>query len=160
MAKSLLQENYILREKRKKQFIHSMRILLFFLFLVLWEVSARLRWIDSFIFSSLPDSVYLPGAYPASPSVFPYRNHPGRNTYQFPAGDSPQLTFFCFFMAFSPALCHFGTLPRSFKQPSQVCSGSSSDRLAGSQYANDYCRRYVCGNLRFHYQSVYRLSGN
>lgn len=52
MAKSLLQENYILREKRKKQFIHSMRILLFFLFLVLWEVSARLRWIDSFIFSS------------------------------------------------------------------------------------------------------------
>lgn len=58
MADSPLQKNYLLREKQKKQFISLMRILLFFLFLGLWELSARLGWIDSFIFSS-PSQIIL-----------------------------------------------------------------------------------------------------
>lgn len=46
------QKNFILRKKREKQFIACMRVLLFIAFLSLWEVSACLHWIDSFIFSS------------------------------------------------------------------------------------------------------------
>lgn len=49
---SFEQTQYLLRHKHEKQFITVMRILLFAAFLLLWEVSARLGWIDSFIFSS------------------------------------------------------------------------------------------------------------
>ena len=46
------QKQYLLRVRRKKYMIHVSRILLFLGFLFLWEVSARRRWSDSFIFSS------------------------------------------------------------------------------------------------------------
>ena len=46
------QKQYLLRVRRKKYMIHVSRILLFLGFLFLWEVSARRRWIDSFIVSS------------------------------------------------------------------------------------------------------------
>ena len=46
------QKQYLLRVRRKKYMIHVSRILLFLGFLLLWEVSARRGWIDSFIFSS------------------------------------------------------------------------------------------------------------
>ena len=46
------QKQYLLRVRRIKYMIHVSRILLFLGFLFLWEVSARRRWIDSFIFSS------------------------------------------------------------------------------------------------------------
>lgn len=46
------QKKYLSRRKQEKYFINLSRILLFVGFLVLWEVSARLGWIDSFIFSS------------------------------------------------------------------------------------------------------------
>lgn len=49
---SSAQKNYLLHQKREKQFIAVMRVLLFISFLLLWEISARLGWIDSFIFSS------------------------------------------------------------------------------------------------------------
>ena len=46
------QKQYLLHKKREKQFIAIARVLLFLLFLVLWETAARLGWIDSFIFGS------------------------------------------------------------------------------------------------------------
>lgn len=49
---SSAQKQYLLRKKHEKQFITLIRILIFLCFLALWEVSARLGWIDSFIFSS------------------------------------------------------------------------------------------------------------
>lgn len=49
---SFHQKKYILHQKRERQFITITRILVFFLFLVIWEVSARTGLIDSFIFSS------------------------------------------------------------------------------------------------------------
>lgn len=52
MSDSLFQKKYILHAKRQRQFIFAIQILLFFLFLGLWELSARAGWIDSFIFSS------------------------------------------------------------------------------------------------------------
>ena len=52
------QKQYLLRVKREKNLIRVSRILLFLGFLILWEVSARFGWIDSFIFSS-PSEIWL-----------------------------------------------------------------------------------------------------
>lgn len=46
------QKQYLLQYKKEKRLIFTARILLFVLFMGLWEMSARCRWIDSFIFSS------------------------------------------------------------------------------------------------------------
>lgn len=46
------QKKYLLQKKKEKYFINISRILLFLVFLILWEISSRLGWIDSFIFSS------------------------------------------------------------------------------------------------------------
>lgn len=43
---------YLNKQKRQKHLIRLARILIFLAFLFLWEISARNRWIDSFIFSS------------------------------------------------------------------------------------------------------------
>ena len=52
------QKQYLLRVKREKNLIRVSRALLFLGFLILWEISARLGWIDSFIFSS-PSEIWL-----------------------------------------------------------------------------------------------------
>lgn len=49
---SAQQKKFLRSKKREKDFIRLARILLFVGFLFLWELSARLGWIDSFIFSS------------------------------------------------------------------------------------------------------------
>lgn len=46
------QKQYLLQYKKEKRLIFTARILLFVLFMGLWEMSARCGWIDSFIFSS------------------------------------------------------------------------------------------------------------
>ena len=49
---SSAQTKYLSRLKREKYFVNISRLVLFAGFLALWEVSARIGWIDSFIFSS------------------------------------------------------------------------------------------------------------
>lgn len=49
---SSVQRQYLTRVRREKYLIHISRIILFLVFLFLWEFSARMEWIDSFIFSS------------------------------------------------------------------------------------------------------------
>lgn len=46
------QKKYLLQKKREKYLVNISRILLFLVFLILWEISSRFGWIDSFIFSS------------------------------------------------------------------------------------------------------------
>lgn len=46
------QKNYLQKIRREKYIIFLSRIFLFLGFLLLWEISARHGWIDSFIFSS------------------------------------------------------------------------------------------------------------
>lgn len=46
------QKMYLAKRKKEKYLINLSRILIFLGFLLLWEVSARKGWIDSFIFSS------------------------------------------------------------------------------------------------------------
>src|SRR5699024_6046088 len=52
MNESAAQKRYLRRRLRNRRLIRVMRILILVLFLALWELSARLGWIDSFIFSS------------------------------------------------------------------------------------------------------------
>ena len=46
------QKQYLLRKQKEKRTVLAARILLFVLFIGLWELSSRQGWIDSFIFSS------------------------------------------------------------------------------------------------------------
>ena len=46
------QEEFVRKHKRHHHEITSWRTILFVLFLILWEVSADLKWIDSFFFAS------------------------------------------------------------------------------------------------------------
>ena len=46
------QEKYLLDQKKHKQNIRFLRILVFVIFIGLWEAAARLGWINDFIFSS------------------------------------------------------------------------------------------------------------
>lgn len=49
---SMRQLQYLAQHKKEKRLVFTARILLFVLFIGLWELSARQGWIDSFIFSS------------------------------------------------------------------------------------------------------------
>lgn len=49
---SLAQQSFLEQRKRKLRAITFARILIFLLFLILWETSARTHLIDAFIFSS------------------------------------------------------------------------------------------------------------
>lgn len=53
------QKKYLACVRREKYLIHVSRIFLFLGFLLLWEVSARQGWIDSFIFSSPSEIPFL-----------------------------------------------------------------------------------------------------
>ena len=55
---SSAQTKYLSRLKREMYFVNISRLVLFAGFLALWEVSARIGWIDSFIFSS-PSAIGL-----------------------------------------------------------------------------------------------------
>lgn len=48
---------YLIQKKKEKKFIFIMRILIFILFLLIWEVLSRFKIIDSFLFSS-PTKIY------------------------------------------------------------------------------------------------------
>lgn len=46
------QEAFLYQQQQYKRKIHFLRIFIFVLFLVLWELAADLSWINDFIFSS------------------------------------------------------------------------------------------------------------
>ena len=52
MPDSSAQRSFLQKHKKRHQFIRLMRIAVFLIFLVVWEISARLGLIDSFIFGS------------------------------------------------------------------------------------------------------------
>lgn len=53
------QEEYIKNHRKNHHVIASWRIIILFLFLLLWEISTRLGWIDSFFFSSPSRVLFL-----------------------------------------------------------------------------------------------------
>ena len=58
MPDSSAQRSFLQKHKKRQQFIRLMRIAVFLVFLIIWEISARLGLIDSFIFGS-PSQVCL-----------------------------------------------------------------------------------------------------
>lgn len=152
------QKQYLLRVRRKKYMIHVSRILLFLGFLFLWEVSARRRWIDSFIFSS-PSEIWQTFFYndPGSVPVYTYRDHPDRNTGQF--------CVYCFSrdwhssssVVLSEAFADPGALPRRPKQSAKIRPCPTPDCMAGCKYTHNHCRRNVCGDLWLDHQSLHWL---
>lgn len=55
---SAAQKKYLKMERKKRRTVIFMRLFLFLAFLLIWELAAELKWIDSFIFSS-PSRVFL-----------------------------------------------------------------------------------------------------
>ena len=55
MKKTSAQEEFLKKLQRQRRRVTALRLLIFVSFLLLWEASARLGWIDSFIFSSPSD---------------------------------------------------------------------------------------------------------
>lgn len=66
---STRQKQYLSQKKKEKHLIFAARILIFVLFMGLWEVSAARGWIDSFIFSS-PSLIAKPSSPCAGISRF------------------------------------------------------------------------------------------
>lgn len=52
MHESAAQKRFLRRRLQNRRLVRTMRILILVVFLALWELSARMGWIDSFIFSS------------------------------------------------------------------------------------------------------------
>ena len=52
MVETDFQKQYVRRQKHRKILTHIIRIFILVLFVGLWEISAQMGWIDSFIFSS------------------------------------------------------------------------------------------------------------
>ena len=67
---STRQKQYLSQMKKEKRKVFAARILLFLLFMGLWEVSAARGWIDSFIFSSPSKIVQCFAGMAADRSIF------------------------------------------------------------------------------------------
>ena len=126
---SSAQQSFLRKYKKRQQFICLMRLAVFLVFLLLWEVSARLGFIDSFIFGS-PSQVCL--AFRTLLLTNHLLSHIG-NTCQFLSGCSFQSLFFRSPLDLSTACCDYGALPCGAEQPSEVCTCPFTDRVAGSQ---------------------------
>ena len=92
---------FIRQAARQKRIILGLRLLIFVLFIALWEISTKLEWIDSFIFSS-PSRI-----------LFCFLEMAESHTIFYHVGVTLGETFFSFFLvieSFSPCCCG-GTKP-------------------------------------------------
>lgn len=64
------QEQFVKQHKKRHRQVASLRFLLFLFFLILWEASADLGWIDSFFFSSPSRVIIQLGKLSADRSLF------------------------------------------------------------------------------------------
>ena len=141
------QKKYLACVRREKYLIHVSRIFLFLGFLLLWEVSARQGWIDSFIFSS-PSEIW--------------------RTFFKMVQDQSLFTQLCLYrfsrdrhggssMVLSKAFTDPGALPRRPEQSAKIRPCPAPDRVARCKYPDDHRCRNVCGNLWLSHQSLHRL---
>lgn len=152
------QKQYLFRVRREKYLIHVSRIFLFLGFLLLWEVSARRGWIDSFIFSSPSEIWQTFLRMVQDQSLF---THIGITLME-------TLVSFAFTVflgigtggssvVLSEAFADPGALPRRPEQPAKICPRPASDRLARCQCPDDHRCRNVCGDLWLSHQSLHWL---
>lgn len=154
-----VQEQYLRKHKNHHRQVAFLRIFLLGVFLLLWEVSADYRWIDSFFFSS-PHRVVLCLIQLWTERSLPM--HIGITLLE------TILSFLLVFMIsllfatllwFSDKLVgDFRALPGTTQQSSEISPGSPVHRLAGHRHQYHYHRRDLCGSLRLHYQLLHCLS--
>lgn len=81
---STRQKQYLSQKKKEKYLIFAARILIFVLFMGLWEVSGRTRMDRLFYFQqSIPDCKNLPHHVQGSVAFFPYCSYADRDSCQF-----------------------------------------------------------------------------
>lgn len=131
---SSAQQSFLRKYKKRQQFICLMRLAVFLVFLLLWEVSARLGFIDSFIFGS-PSQVCL--AFRTLLLTINLLSHIGITVFETLASFFLVVVFSLLFfrspLDLSTACCDYGALPCGAEQPSEVCTCPFTDRVAGSQ---------------------------
>ena len=129
-----IRNNIFYSIKKEKRLIFTARILLFVLFMGLWEMSTRCGWIDSFIFSRpFPHRKNLSFHVQGSVSVFPYWGYSDRNSCQFLfvviLGVGTAILLWCSpktSRILEPYLVVLNSLP-------EICPCTSSDCMAGCQ---------------------------
>ena len=126
------QRNYLRKLRRDSQIVRIIRILIFLAFLALWEGSARLGLIDSFIFSS-PSQVVMAMYHMILDGTLAV--HTGVTLWETIASFALVTVFgIAIAVLFPEALIHFGTVSGSPEQPAKISPGTAFDRVAGQQY--------------------------
>ena len=157
---SSAQTKYLSRLKREKYFVNISRLVLFAGFLALWEVSARIGWIDSFIFSS-PSAIGLN-------FLDMCRNQSLFTHIGITLTETLVSFFFVVILGIGTAVLLWlfpklakisGALSCSTEQSAEIRPCAPSDRMAWRKCKNHHRCRYVCRRFRVCNQSLYRLSG-
>lgn len=148
-----VQEQYLRKHKSHHRQVSFLRFFLLGIFLLLWEVSADLDWIDSFFFSSPHRVILCPWRIMdrAVPSDA-YRYHTVRNDPEFPAGIFRQSSVIHSAVVFQAAVGDLRALSGTAQQPSEIRSGSSVYCLAGHRDQHHHHCWNLCGSIRIHHQ--------
>lgn len=158
---SRLQEAYLSRLEKQRRKIMAARILLALAFFLLWETAADRGWIDSFFFSSPSRLGRLFLSMWRDGSLFLHVGITLTETLVSFAlvvviGLAVSLLLWLSDSVFSGA----GALPRDPEQPSEICPGPASHRLARCQQPHHHRRRNVRGHFRNDPESLHRLYGD
>ena len=154
-----VQEQYLRKHKSHHRQVSFLRFFLLGIFLLLWEVSADLDWIDSFFFSS-PHRVIL-----CLGELWTERSLPMH------IGITLLETILSFLLVFFVSLLlstllwfsrqlseDLRALSGTAQQPSEIRSGSSVYCLAGHRDQHHHHCWNLCGSIRIHHQLLHRLS--
>ena len=149
------QQQYIRHQKREKKLVLFLRIFILLFFLVLWEISARTGLIDpqqsgndlAQLLQYVQRRLYF------SPSLCYNYGNTGQFSVRCCSGCRDGSSA----VDLSQTCEDHRALSRSTEQPSEICPGASSDRMAWCQRTDDYCLRYVGCYLWFDFESVYRF---
>ena len=156
---SSAQTKYLSRLKREKYFVNISRLVLFAGFLALWEVSARIGWIDSLFQQSSAIGLNFLDMCRNQFSFYSYRDHSYGDPGKLLFCSDPWNRDCSASVAVSKACKNSGALSCSTEQSAEIRPCAPSDRMAWRKCKNHHRCRYVCGDFRVCDQSLYRLSG-
>ena len=168
---SPLQSAFLKKHRQHHRLVLFLRLLGCILFLGLWEISTRLSWIDSFIFSS-PSMIFKTFVEMAkNHSLFIHIGATLKETllsflFVVVLGLGISILLWgCPRLAkvLEPYLVVLNSLPKIALGPVIIIvvgAGTPSHCMAGCPSADHHCCRYVCGNFWIDSEPVYRLRGD
>ena len=152
------QINYLKQQKKHKCIVGISRILILFSFLFLWEFTANVGIIDSFIFSSPSKIALCFWGMVLDKSIFSaHQCHTIRDNLKLPARHCHQHSGYHSSLVQQTVIRDPGSLPGSTEQSAEVCTGTTSYCLAWSNKNNNYRRRNVCSNLWKHSELIHQF---